>query len=142
MPSVYYLIDSQAGASFLAFVIVIIDVIIRKFELDRIKGDELESGTAFIARYDVAFRSVRIDVHIGIAFGTCSGRHREILLNLNIELLNKSRSLFDVITRPNRSGGRVRDFDHSSAEQLITGLLESSLRHFPAHQQYVDRGTV
>jgi len=58
------------------FVFVIIQLVIfDDVEFYRIESDDFKFRSALLARYRVALIGVRIDMHIGIAFGACSGWH-------------------------------------------------------------------
>jgi hypothetical protein len=58
------------------FIIVFVEVILfDNIQFDRIESDDFQLSSAILARDDVAFVRVRIDVDVRIAFRACSGRH-------------------------------------------------------------------
>jgi hypothetical protein len=60
---------------FVFFVVVIQFVVFNDVEFDRVEADDFEFRTALFARDRIALIGVRINVHIRIAFGACSGWH-------------------------------------------------------------------
>ena len=59
----------------LILVFVLVVIFFNDIQFDRVESDELQIGSAFLARKDIALICVRIDVDIRVAFGACSGWH-------------------------------------------------------------------
>jgi len=57
------------------FVFVLVVIFFNNIEFDGIEADDLQIGSALFTRENIALVRVGIDMDIGIALGTCSGRH-------------------------------------------------------------------
>jgi hypothetical protein len=56
-------------------VVIVVEILINNIEFDGIEADDLQTSSALFTCDLITFVRVRIDMHIGIAFGTCSGGH-------------------------------------------------------------------